>query len=153
MEKKEEEQRWTKSKLSCLLFFNLIKVSATNRVDLALEKQRDATCAFCTPLLCFLEAAPLPYIQVANSNLPHPWLRSTTVHVLLDKVWNLIWSQCHIEAGDKSPLKVMEVWAWNTVYKNSYVLSIVYFHTHMYIYRKRTHFRGHNISWVKLPRE
>ena len=37
-ERKYEERRLTKLKFSCLVFSNLIKVSRTNRVDVALEK-------------------------------------------------------------------------------------------------------------------
>ena len=70
-----------KLKYSYLVFLTLLKVSGTDRVDLATRQQRDLVCSKLFELLCFvfLRAAPIPYVQVAILNLPHSYLRSTIV--------------------------------------------------------------------------
>ena len=47
--------------------------NGTNRIDLALEHQREVVCKFSeTSASLFLGAAPIPYVQAAILNLPNP---------------------------------------------------------------------------------
>ena len=63
-----------------MVFLNLIKVSEMYTVHLAIEKPRDVFYKqFAFVCFVFHEAAPIPYVQSAILNLPHPQLRSTTV--------------------------------------------------------------------------
>ena len=64
-------------------FLNLIEVKGTYMVDFAIEWPRDVVYKLCA-FVCFVfhGAAPILYVWVAILNLPHPYLRSTTV--LLD---------------------------------------------------------------------
>ena len=68
--RKKKERRPTKSKFLCLVISTLLKVSGTNRIDLALEQQREVVRKLlnCSAAF-FLGAAPIPYIQVAILNL------------------------------------------------------------------------------------
>ena len=56
-------------------FLDLVKVSGTYRVDLVRK-------LFALFYFVFVGVAPIPYVQAAILNLPHPYLRSTTA--LLD---------------------------------------------------------------------
>ena len=68
-----------------MVFSNLIEVSGTYMVDLAIEWPSDVVYKL-SALLCFIfhGAPPIPYVLVEILNLPHPYLRNTTV--LLDRL-------------------------------------------------------------------
>ena len=77
--KKKEDER-TENFL-CLVFSNLLNVSGTYGVNLAL----DVVCKLFA-LLCFffLGAVCVPYAQKATLNLPDPKLRNTTLLLEMD---------------------------------------------------------------------
>ena len=59
--------------MSCLVFSTLMKVSGTYRVVLAIQKPRDVLCKpFAFVCFFFHGAPPMPYVQAAILNLPHP---------------------------------------------------------------------------------
>ena len=60
--KNKERKMMIKLKYSYLVFLTLLKVSGTDRVDLATRQQRDLVCSKLFELLCFvfLGAAPIP---------------------------------------------------------------------------------------------
>ena len=66
-----------------MVFSNLIELSGSYTVDLAIVKPRDVVYKHFA-FVCFVcnGAAPIPFVQADILNLPHPELRSTTV--LLD---------------------------------------------------------------------
>ena len=61
-----------KSKVSRMVFSNLITVSGTYTVNLAMEELRDVVYKH-LEVICFVfhGAAPIPYAQAAILNLPH----------------------------------------------------------------------------------
>ena len=69
-----------------------------DRVALPLEYMKDVVFKLCL-LLCFvfLGAAPIPYVQKAILNLPHSYLRHTTIHVLLNVYMHVfLWLQAEL---------------------------------------------------------
>ena len=82
--KKKERRRRQRKKMNKIKTFmfgmsNLINVSKTNRVNIALRSQRDVVCKlFAFVCLVFLGAALTPYVHVQATilNLSHPSLRS-----------------------------------------------------------------------------
>ena len=77
--KKGKERRRTNSKLSCLVFSNLLKVSGTYRVNL-----NNVVCKLFTPLLCFSGSCSDTLRTGAHFKpAGYLYLRTTTVYFLI----------------------------------------------------------------------
>ena len=59
------------------------KVSKTYGVGLAIEQQRDVFCKCLHSSALFYGAVPIPYAQEAILNLPHPYLRTSTILLVI----------------------------------------------------------------------
>ena len=70
---KEERNKTNKIEFFTFGFLTLIKVSRTHSVDLAIEQPRDEVYKlFAFVCFVFHGSSPIPYVQVAIMNLPHP---------------------------------------------------------------------------------
>ena len=79
-ERKRGRKRMSKIEIFMFGFSTLLRVSATFRVDLALEWLWDIVCKLFN-LLCFVfwKLPPIPCVQVAILKLPHSQLRIITI--------------------------------------------------------------------------
>ena len=82
--KEEKERRGTKLKFLSRVFSTLLKASSTYTVELAIEQQSDVVSKLLHSSPLFPPGAGhthVPYVQVAILNLPHLYLKGTTVHL------------------------------------------------------------------------
>ena len=56
---RKKRKRKNKIEILCLVLFNLLKVSGTFRVDLALEQQREVSCKLLSSSVSFFQELPL----------------------------------------------------------------------------------------------